>query len=85
MKRSTIKFEKGYNEWLIGKYPDEKEVFIERSPLNKAHLIKCPIIFFHGGKDAVVPLEHSKTIYEIVKQNGVPTSFVTFPGYFFHL
>jgi len=35
--------------------------------VDKIQNIKCPVLIVHGQKDAVVPFEHGKRLYEMVK------------------
>ncbi|VDK24194.1 unnamed protein product, partial [Anisakis simplex] len=61
LTKDTHKFELGYNDQLIGKYPEEEHIYKQRSPVNKIDQINCPIVFFHGDRDTVVPLSQSIT------------------------
>lgn len=42
----THKFESRYLDSLIGKYPEEKEIYQMRSPLYHIDKLSCPVIFF---------------------------------------
>jgi hypothetical protein len=39
----------------------------ERSPLRHAHRIRCPVIFFQGGEDRVVPPEQSRQMHAALR------------------
>uniref|UniRef100_A0A914C1K4 Peptidase S9 prolyl oligopeptidase catalytic domain-containing protein n=1 Tax=Acrobeloides nanus TaxID=290746 RepID=A0A914C1K4_9BILA len=66
------KFEYYYNMTLIADYPEQIEVYTERSPINHIDKVTTPIAFIHGTKDPVVPMEQSKIFYEaLVKKNIV--------------
>uniref|UniRef100_A0A183CXH0 Peptidase_S9 domain-containing protein n=1 Tax=Gongylonema pulchrum TaxID=637853 RepID=A0A183CXH0_9BILA len=80
LAQDTHKFEFGYNEQLIGKFPEEKAVYEERSPLNQCYKLYTPVAFFHGEIDTVVPVSQSEELHEALKKKGVPTSLIVFGG-----
>uniref|UniRef100_A0A915CHM1 Acyl-peptide hydrolase n=2 Tax=Parascaris univalens TaxID=6257 RepID=A0A915CHM1_PARUN len=75
----THKFEYGYNEQLIGKYPEEAHIYESRSPIRMVDRLHCPVAFFHGDEDAVVPLSQSISLHNVLKARGVPTMLLVFP------
>uniref|UniRef100_A0A915PQH3 Acyl-peptide hydrolase n=1 Tax=Setaria digitata TaxID=48799 RepID=A0A915PQH3_9BILA len=79
LAKDTHKFELGYNEQLIGKLPEEKALYEQRSPLNHVDQLSTPVAFFHGEDDPVVPLAQSMQLYEALKKKGIPTSLTVFP------
>jgi len=42
LANDTHKFEASYMELLVGKYPEEKEIWEKRSPINSVHAINSP-------------------------------------------
>uniref|UniRef100_A0A1I8EUP6 Acyl-peptide hydrolase n=1 Tax=Wuchereria bancrofti TaxID=6293 RepID=A0A1I8EUP6_WUCBA len=80
LAKDTHKFELGYNEQLIGKFPEEKALYEQRSPLSHLDQLSTPVAFFHGEEDPVVPLTQSMQLYKALKMKGVPTSLTVFPG-----
>jgi len=80
LARDTHKFESGYLEWLIGPYPKEEALYKERSPINYVDQLSCPIIFFHGLEDKVVPINQAEMMVEALEKKGIPVSFVPFEG-----
>jgi dipeptidyl aminopeptidase/acylaminoacyl peptidase len=77
----THKFEAGYLYGLTG--TDEKTcgpVFAERSPLTHADSIDCPVVFFQGLDDAVVPPAQSRAMFENLRGRGVPVAYMEFEG-----
>jgi dipeptidyl aminopeptidase/acylaminoacyl peptidase len=80
LAKETHKFESRYPDRLIGEYPKDKDVYIERSPLFKADKIECPIIFFQGSEDKVVPPSQAEVMVNALKENGVPVSYVLYQG-----
>jgi len=75
----THKFESGYLYGLTGTTPETcEEVFTERSPLTHAREITCPVIFFQGLEDKVVPPEQSRSMAGSLRERGVPVAYSEF-------
>ncbi|MEM6611593.1 MAG: prolyl oligopeptidase family serine peptidase, partial [Cyanobacteria bacterium P01_C01_bin.72] len=55
LAKDTHKFESRYLDGLVGKYPEERDIYLERSPIYFSDCLDCPVIFFQGLKDKVVP------------------------------
>ena len=75
----THKFESRYIEQLVGKYPEEKQVWEERSPIHAVDKIHTPLILFQGEKDAVVPKNQAILIYEALKKRNIPVKLHLYP------
>jgi dipeptidyl aminopeptidase/acylaminoacyl peptidase len=76
----THKFESHYTDLLIGEYPEQKQIYHDRSPINFAARLSCPVIFFQGLEDRVVPPAQAETMVNALKNKGVPVSYVFFDG-----
>ena len=78
---TTHKFESRYDRWMFGLRDDPaaQRLIEERSPLQHAHRIRCPVIFFQGGEDRVVPPDQSRAMHAALRANGVPTAYLEFP------
>jgi acetyl esterase len=50
------------------------------SPIQKVHRGMPPFLFIHGGSDAVVPIEQSRTMCERIKSVGGDCRLITVPG-----
>ncbi|MGD8934734.1 MAG: prolyl oligopeptidase family serine peptidase [Gammaproteobacteria bacterium] len=74
----THKFESHYTDLLIGEYPEQKQIYHDRSPINFAARLSCPVIFFQGLEDRVVPPTQAETMINALKSKGVPVSYVFF-------
>uniref|UniRef100_UPI00312B91ED S9 family peptidase n=1 Tax=Microcoleus sp. CAWBG640 TaxID=2841653 RepID=UPI00312B91ED len=72
----THKFESRYLDGLIGPYPERKDLYLERSPIHAAANLSCPIIFFQGLEDKVVPPNQAEMMVEILKAKGLPVAYV---------
>ena len=79
LAKDTHKFESRYLDRLIGSYPEEKEIYIERSPIHFIERLSCPIIFFQGLEDKVVPPNQAEMMFEALKAKGLPVAYVPFP------
>ncbi|HEV8051682.1 MAG TPA: prolyl oligopeptidase family serine peptidase, partial [Parachlamydiaceae bacterium] len=67
-------------EQLVGKYPEEKELWAIRSPINSVDKIVSPLIIFQGEDDRVVPKNQSIMIYDALRAKGVTTEIHIYPG-----
>ena len=65
---------------LVGPYPLYRKRYIERSPINYAEQLNCPVIFFQGLEDTIVPADQSEMMFEVVRGRGVPTAYIAFEG-----
>jgi dipeptidyl aminopeptidase/acylaminoacyl peptidase len=80
LARDTHKFESRYLDWLIGPYPEAAELYRERSPLSHADSIACPVIFFQGKEDKVVPPNQTEMMVEALRRRGIPCGYLLFAG-----
>lgn len=78
--RDTHKFESRYLDRLIGPYPEQKGLYQERSPLYSADRLSCPVIFFQGLEDKVVPPNQAESMVAALKKKGIPVEYVPFEG-----
>jgi dipeptidyl aminopeptidase/acylaminoacyl peptidase len=76
----THKFESRYLDGLVGPYPAAADVYAARAPLNHADRIRCPVIFFQGLDDKVVPPDQTERMAEALRRNGVTTRVILYPG-----
>ena len=56
----------------MGAWPTERHLYEKRSPLLHADQIRCPVLFFQGLKDKVVPPEQTERMAEALRNNGIP-------------
>lgn len=76
----THKFESRYLDRLIGPYPEARALYDQRSPINSTDKLNCPVIFFQGIEDKVVPKEQAEKMFDALKSKGVPVAAQFFPG-----
>ncbi len=80
LARDTHKFEAHYLERLIGPYPLQRELYRERSPIHHVDRLACPVIFFQGLEDKVVPPDQTEKMVKALRVKGIPVAYVSFAG-----
>jgi dipeptidyl aminopeptidase/acylaminoacyl peptidase len=80
LAEETHKFESRYLDRLIGPYPERADLYRERSPIHHTEGLSCPVIFFQGLEDEVVPPNQAETMFETLKGKGLPVAYVPFEG-----
>jgi len=76
----THKFESRYLEGLVGKYPQERELYHARSPINFTDQLSCPVIFFQGLEDKIVPPNQAELMVEALRAKKMPVAYVAYEG-----
>ena len=74
----THRFEARYLDSLVGAWPEERARYEQRSPLQHAQSIRCPVIFFQGLQDKVVVPEQTERMAAALSSNGLPVEVQTF-------
>ncbi|HET7371571.1 MAG TPA: prolyl oligopeptidase family serine peptidase, partial [Gammaproteobacteria bacterium] len=74
----THKFESRYGDRLLGPWPDARDTYHRRSPARHAARLNCPVIFFQGLKDRVVPPSQMERMAASLDARGVPVAALTF-------
>ena len=76
----THKFEARYLDRLVGAWPADRDVYRARSPLHHASRLGCPIIFFQGLDDRVVPPNQAELMVDALDRQGLPVACLMFEG-----
>ena len=71
MAEETHRFEARYLDRLVGDWPEQRQVYEQRSPLRHADRIRCPVLFFQGLQDKVVPPEQTERMASALRANGI--------------
>ena len=74
------KFEARYSFNLVGPYPEQKELYYQRSPLYHVEQLASPVIFFQGLEDTVVLPVQSERMVEALRAKQIPVAYIAFEG-----
>jgi dipeptidyl aminopeptidase/acylaminoacyl peptidase len=80
LARDTHKFEAHYTDGLVGPYPECSELYRERSPIHFTDRLDCPVIFFQGLEDRIVPPSQAEAMAQALAQRQIPHAYVPFEG-----
>jgi len=80
LARETHKFESRYLDGLVGPYPQRRDIYTERSPIHFPEKLSCPVIFFQGTEDKIVPPNQARMMFDALRARGLPTALVEFEG-----
>lgn len=78
LARDTHKFESRYLDKLVGPWPEAESIYRERSPIEHIEKLDCPVIFFQGMEDKVVPPNQAEAMVNALKERGLPVAYITF-------
>jgi dipeptidyl aminopeptidase/acylaminoacyl peptidase len=76
----THKLEARYLDSLIGPYPEAKDIYDARSPINHVDKLSAPMIVLQGDEDEIVPPNQSEMIVEALQAKGVEVEYLLFEG-----
>lgn len=80
LARETHKFESRYLDGLVGPYPERRDIYRDRSPIHFPEKLSCPVIFFQGTEDRIVPPNQARMMFDALRARGLPTALVEFEG-----
>ncbi|HBE19094.1 MAG TPA: peptidase [Cyanobacteria bacterium UBA11149] len=80
LAKDTHKFEARYLDGLIGAYPERQDLYKMRSPIHFTDKLSCPVIFFQGSEDKVVPPNQAEMMVEALKSKGLPVAYILYEG-----
>ena len=80
LANDTHKFESHYLDRLIGPYPKSKFLYQQRSPINSSEQLNCPVIFFQGLEDRVVPKEQAEKMVTALNKKALPVAAQYYAG-----
>lgn len=78
LAEDTHKFESRYCDMMIAEYPEQKQIYEDRSPYNYPEDFRTPCAFFQGKLDKVVPPDQSKDMFDVLNNAGVPCAYILF-------
>ena len=59
---------------------ERKDLYQERSAINFTDQLSCPVIFFQGLEDKVVPPNQAELMVEALRAKGLPVAYLPFEG-----
>ncbi len=77
---TTHRYERFYNEVLIGPKPRHEEQYAARSPVNLVPEINTPLLVLHGETDRTVVIAQSEELVRRLYERGVTVAFHRYPG-----
>jgi dipeptidyl aminopeptidase/acylaminoacyl peptidase len=80
LAKDTHKFESRYLDRIVGPYPDRRDLYLERSPINFVERLSCPVIFFQGDEDKVVPPNQAEMMVNALRWKEIPVACILFKG-----
>jgi dipeptidyl aminopeptidase/acylaminoacyl peptidase len=80
LARETHKFEARYLDQLVGPYPERRDLYVARSPIHAADRLSCPVIFFQGLEDKIVPPGQAETMVAALRAKGIAVEYHVFEG-----
>lgn len=78
LARDTHKFESRYLDGLVGRYPEQENIYRERSPITAVEKLSAPLILLQGLDDKVVPPNQAEMMYDSLVKKGLPVAYVSF-------
>ena len=80
LAKETHKFESRYLDRMVGPYPEQRDLYVQRSPVHSIARLSCPVIFFQGLEDQVVPPNQAEMMVDALREKGIPVAYVPFEG-----
>jgi dipeptidyl aminopeptidase/acylaminoacyl peptidase len=76
----THKFEAHYLDTLVGPYPQDRALYVERSPIYHLDHLSVPMLLLQGTDDKVVPPRQTEMLAEAARQKHLPVAMIMFEG-----
>jgi dipeptidyl aminopeptidase/acylaminoacyl peptidase len=76
----THKFESRYLLGLVGPLPERQDLYYQRSAIHFTDRLSCPIIFFQGLEDKIVPPNQAEAMVEALRAKKLPVAYLAFEG-----
>ncbi|MDP6039343.1 MAG: prolyl oligopeptidase family serine peptidase, partial [Candidatus Latescibacteria bacterium] len=80
LAKETHKFESRYLDQVVGPYPEQRDLYVERSPMSHLDQYRKPTLFLQGLDDKVVPPNQAEEMVNVLKKNGIPVAYLAFEG-----
>lgn len=80
LMNDTHKFESRYLDSLVGPYPETEETYFKRSPINFTERLNCPVVFFQGLEDKVVPPSQAEMMVKALQDKKLSVAYIAYEG-----
>jgi dipeptidyl aminopeptidase/acylaminoacyl peptidase len=80
LAQDAPKFESRYHLRLVGPYPERRDIYRARSPVDSAGQISAALILFQGLEDELVLPRQSEAMARAAQENGLPVAYLAFEG-----
>jgi dipeptidyl aminopeptidase/acylaminoacyl peptidase len=78
--QETHDFESRYLDGLIGPWPEARELYEARAPLNNVDGLSCPVLLLQGLDDPVVPPAQAERFRDALVAKGLPHAYRAYEG-----
>jgi dipeptidyl aminopeptidase/acylaminoacyl peptidase len=78
LARDAHKFESHYTDILVGPYPEARELYRDRSPVDHTEDLSCPVILLQGAEDEIVPPRQAEAMADALRRRGIPFAHLVF-------
>jgi dipeptidyl aminopeptidase/acylaminoacyl peptidase len=80
LAKDTHKFESRYLDGLVGPYPEDRQTYLDRSPISHTDRLAAPILLLQGTEDRVVPPVQTEAMAQAARAKGLPVAMIMYPG-----
>lgn len=80
LTKHTHKFESRYLDRLVGPLPEADHIYEERSAVCHPEKFDCPVAFFQGDEDAIVPKEQAEVMVQALMEKEIPVLYKLYEG-----
>lgn len=80
LAQDTHDFESRYLDQLIGRYPEDEQIYRERAPLHHVDSLSCPVLLLQGDEDPIVPPNQAEAFRDAMAAKGIPHAYLLFEG-----
>ena len=78
LAKDTHKFESRYLDRLVGKWPEDEEIYRQRSPIHHIEQLSTPMVILQGSEDPIVPPNQAHLMAQKLKENDIPHALIEF-------
>jgi dipeptidyl aminopeptidase/acylaminoacyl peptidase len=69
-----------YRDYFPGPLWEDRGRLDAASPISHIAHVQVPTLLLHGGADGIVPCSHSRLLYRALRERGVETDLMIYPG-----